>query len=137
MSGQIFISYRREDDAYPAGRLRDLLSARFRQSQIFMDVDMAPGTDFVEAIQKNVASCNVLIALIGKRWLTATDEGRKAPVRPSGRLRAPRSCGRPEARHSGDPGTVGWGCRSALFTYSPGPQNEKTLESPFAKTSPL
>jgi hypothetical protein len=52
MSGQIFISYRREDAAYPAGRLRDLLSARFRQSQIFMDVDMAPGTDFVEAIQK-------------------------------------------------------------------------------------
>jgi hypothetical protein len=39
MSGQIFISYRREDNSYPAGRLYDRLSAHFPQDQIFIDVD--------------------------------------------------------------------------------------------------
>jgi len=75
MSGQIFISYRREDASHPAGRLYDRLSARFPQNQIFMDVDNIPaGIDFVEAIQKSVSACDVLIAVIGKQWLTASDE---------------------------------------------------------------
>jgi hypothetical protein len=39
MSGQIFISYRREDASYPAGRLYDNLQSRFPQNEIFMDVD--------------------------------------------------------------------------------------------------
>jgi hypothetical protein len=34
-----------------------------------MDVDtVEPGLDFVHAIQKAVGECDVLIALIGKRW---------------------------------------------------------------------
>jgi hypothetical protein len=79
MSGQIFISYRREDASHPAGRLYDRLSAHFTQSPIFMDVDnIPPGIDFVEAIEKSVASCDALIAVIGKRWLSsADDEGRR------------------------------------------------------------
>src|ERR1700757_291822 len=78
MSGQIFISYRRDDASYPAGRLYDRLAAHFPGNQIFMDVDnLLPGIDFVEAIKKNVASCDVLIAVIGKRWLTARDKKRK------------------------------------------------------------
>jgi hypothetical protein len=78
MSGEIFISYRREDASYPAGRLYDRLSAHFAQSQIFMDVDtLEPGVDFVEAIDKSVGACDVLIAVIGKRWLSASDEDGK------------------------------------------------------------
>jgi tetratricopeptide (TPR) repeat protein len=75
MSGQIFISYRRDDASYPAGRLYDRLSAHFLQNQIFIDVDnLEPGVDFVEAIEASVGSCDVLIAVIGKRWLTSSDE---------------------------------------------------------------
>jgi hypothetical protein len=74
MSGQIFISYRREDTEGYTGRLYDRRHDRFPQNEIFMDVDMTAGIDFVEEIEKNVESCDVLIALIGKRWLTATDE---------------------------------------------------------------
>jgi TIR domain len=78
MSGQIFISYRREDSAASAGRVYDRLNGRFPSNRIFIDVDnIAPGVDFVKAIEKSVGSCDVLISIVGKHWLTATDEDGK------------------------------------------------------------
>lgn len=74
MSGQIFISYRRDDASYPAGRLYDRLLARLPNNHIFFDVDLDPGIDFVEAIETSVGSCEALIAVIGKRWLVSSDE---------------------------------------------------------------
>jgi hypothetical protein len=74
-SGRIFISYRREDTAYPAGWLFDRLRAEFSPGQIFKDVDsIALGDDFVEVITNAVASTDVLLALIGHQWLTITSE---------------------------------------------------------------
>jgi tetratricopeptide (TPR) repeat protein len=35
-------------------------------------VDLDPGIDFVEAIETSVSSCDVLIAVIGKRWLLSS-----------------------------------------------------------------
>jgi hypothetical protein len=73
--GRIFISYRREETAYPAGWLYDRLAARFADDQVFKDVDSIElGDDFVEVISSAVGSCDVLLALIGDRWLTITDE---------------------------------------------------------------
>jgi Hsp70 protein/TIR domain len=41
----------------------------FSKDQVFMDVDtVEPGVDFVRAIEKAVGECDVLVALIGKRW---------------------------------------------------------------------
>src|SRR5271165_3002067 len=78
MGWQIFISYHREDAAHPAGRLNERLSARFPEAQIFIDVDNIPaGIDFVEAIKKSMESCDLLIAVIGKRWLSSADEKRR------------------------------------------------------------
>jgi tetratricopeptide (TPR) repeat protein len=78
MSGQIFISYRREDSSAWAGRLSDRLSSHFPSNQIFMDVDtIEPGIDFVEAIEKSVGSCDVLIAVIGTRWLNTSNSAGK------------------------------------------------------------
>jgi tetratricopeptide (TPR) repeat protein len=77
MSGQIFISYRRDDSAASAGRLYDHLLAQFPNDQIFIDVDLDPGIDFLEAIEASVGSCDVLIAVIGKNWLLSTDEAGK------------------------------------------------------------
>ncbi|HEY7554588.1 MAG TPA: toll/interleukin-1 receptor domain-containing protein [Candidatus Binatia bacterium] len=71
MSG-IFVSYRREDSAPYAGRLYDRLCARFGADRVFMDVDdIPPGADFAAQIGVKVASCDALIAVIGKDWLTA------------------------------------------------------------------
>jgi hypothetical protein len=79
MSGQIFISYRHDDAPHPAGRLYSHLSAYFPKNQIFIDVDnLDLGEDFVEAIETSVASCDVLVAVIGVRWLISADkEGRR------------------------------------------------------------
>ncbi|HEX3556326.1 MAG TPA: toll/interleukin-1 receptor domain-containing protein [Thermoanaerobaculia bacterium] len=68
--GGIFISYRRDDATGYVHALRDRLAARFGTNQIFMDIDsIEPGLDFVEVIESSVASCDVVLALIGKRWL--------------------------------------------------------------------
>ena len=74
MSGQIFISYRREDSSAWAGRLSDRLKNHLPSNKIFMDVDtIDPGVDFVEAVEEVVSACDVLIAVIGNRWLTSSD----------------------------------------------------------------
>jgi hypothetical protein len=73
--GRVFISYRREETAYAAGWLFDRLADHFGRGQIFKDVDSIQlGDDFVEVINSAVGSCDVLLALIGDRWLTITDE---------------------------------------------------------------
>ncbi len=73
--GGVFISYRRDDTAPYAGRLRDSLSAVFGKDQIFRDVDrLAPGERFPTVIEDAVGSCDAFIALIGSAWLTAEDE---------------------------------------------------------------
>jgi hypothetical protein len=73
--GRIFISYRREDTAYPAGWLFDRLTEHFDSGEVFKDVDSIElGDDFVEEISAAVGSCDVLLALIGEQWLTITDQ---------------------------------------------------------------
>jgi Pvc16 N-terminal domain/TIR domain len=70
----VFISYRREDSADSAGRIRDRLAQHFGEAHVFFDVDDIPaGVDFVNTIQRRVSTCDALVAVIGKGWLTATD----------------------------------------------------------------
>jgi hypothetical protein len=78
MSGQIFISFRRDEASAWARLLNDRLFQKFPETKIFMDVDtIEPGVDFVEAIEKSVGSCELLIAVIGGRWLISSDEDGK------------------------------------------------------------
>jgi len=73
--GRIFISYRREDAAYPAGWLFDRLAERFGGGQVFKDVDSIElGDDFIEVIGQAVGASDVVLALIGDKWLTVADE---------------------------------------------------------------
>ncbi len=72
--GRIFISYRRAETSFAAGRIYDRLATHFGKEAIFMDVDtIEAGVDFVKILEDAVQSCDVLIALIGKQWLTAKD----------------------------------------------------------------
>lgn len=77
---KVFITYRREETAAHAGRLYDAMVARFGERNVFMDVDMAPGIDFVERITEAVAACQVLIVVMGPRWATVEDEHGKARI---------------------------------------------------------
>jgi hypothetical protein len=75
MSGGIYISYRRDDASFLAGRLYEQLSLHFGEKQIFMDIDaIALGEDFVKVIEEAVGKCDVLIAVIGKNWLISNDD---------------------------------------------------------------
>src|SRR5262245_16220087 len=70
MVGKIFISYRREDDPSAAARVRDALAASFGKTNIFMDVDcLLAGQRFDDELSKALATCDVLIAIIGPRWM--------------------------------------------------------------------
>ena len=49
--GRIFMTYRREDTAYPAAWLFDRLASHFGRDQVFKDIDSIElGDDFVEVI---------------------------------------------------------------------------------------
>jgi hypothetical protein len=73
--GGIFISYRRDDSGPYAGRLRDTLSQHFGAEQVFRDIDsINPGERFPRLIEQEVGSCDALLALIGPKWLSTTDD---------------------------------------------------------------
>jgi tetratricopeptide (TPR) repeat protein len=77
MSPSIFISYRREDTAGYTRALFNALRERFGAG-VFMDVDtLAPGEDFVDAIERAVGSCQALIAVIGAHWAVDKDGRRR------------------------------------------------------------
>lgn len=70
-----FISYRRSDTGPYARLLKEHLSDRFPGIRVFMDLDsIEAGLDFAEVIRDAVSSCCVMVALIGSRWVTVTDE---------------------------------------------------------------
>jgi hypothetical protein len=77
MTGTIFLSYRREDEPGFALALFGRLEHSFPPGQLFMDVEggIKAGQDFVQVLEDKVRACDVMLALIGPKWLTATDEG--------------------------------------------------------------
>ncbi|MEM1384780.1 MAG: TIR domain-containing protein, partial [Pseudomonadota bacterium] len=67
--GRIFISYRRGAENGDARALHVELEKHIDRSRIFMDVDsIPPGVDFHEFLERQVAECEVLLAVIGPGW---------------------------------------------------------------------
>ncbi|MGI9072103.1 MAG: TIR domain-containing protein [Bryobacteraceae bacterium] len=70
VTGNIFISYRREDSAAYAGRLCDQLTTVFGESRVFMDIeDIYPGQNFAQTIDQTIANCGAVLVIIGPRWM--------------------------------------------------------------------
>jgi hypothetical protein len=70
MPAKIYISYRRDDDPAAAARVHDGLAASFGQSNLFIDIDkLRAGQRFEDEVAKALAACDVLIAIIGHRWM--------------------------------------------------------------------
>lgn len=75
MRGRIFISYRRDDARGDARAIRDRLARKFGESNVFMDVDsLLAGQRFDHQLDKALADCDVLIAVIGSRWMEGLSE---------------------------------------------------------------
>lgn len=85
----IFISYRRQDTEGQAGRLFKDLVQRFGPGSVFMDVvDIEPGRDYRRVIDQQVASCGVLLAVMGRHWADAVDAaGRRRLDEPADSVR--------------------------------------------------
>lgn len=67
---EIFVSYRRDDSQWSAGRLNDRMEAVLGASRVFFDtVTILPGEDFHQVLGAKVGACRVLVAVIGPRWL--------------------------------------------------------------------
>jgi hypothetical protein len=75
---RVFISYRRSDSRWAAGRLYDRLSEALGRENVFFDVSsIEPGEDFVDRIEQMVGECDVLLAIIGPQWLSVQDKSGK------------------------------------------------------------
>jgi len=68
--GKVFISYRRDDAPGDARGLCERLASKFGKANVFMDVDnLLAGQRFDRELEKALAQCDVLIAVIGPRWM--------------------------------------------------------------------
>lgn len=66
----VFISYRRGDAVALAGRLYDRLESRLGVGSVFMDQENIPvGAYFGQTISDKVAHSDVVMVLIGPKWL--------------------------------------------------------------------
>jgi hypothetical protein len=75
MPTKILVSYRRSDSASITGRIFDRLVSRYGKDSVFMDVDNIPlGVDFREHIREALLSSDLLIVVIGQRWLGGDGE---------------------------------------------------------------
>ena len=74
---RIFINYRRDDDPGFAQALFLQLENSFDRQHIFMDVEghIRPGDEYESVLRDRVENCDVLLAVIGSRWLPAADNG--------------------------------------------------------------
>jgi hypothetical protein len=74
----LFISHRCDDTELVVGRIYDRLAVHFDKSSMFVDVDsILPGIDIRQALTEAVGKCDVVLALLGDRWLSVTDEDGK------------------------------------------------------------
>ena len=72
---KLFICYRREETASHAGRLYDAIAARFGEDNVFMDIELAPGIEFLDRVQEVVSACQVFLVVVGPTWATLSNGG--------------------------------------------------------------
>ena len=72
---KIFISYRRADSKSVVDRLRDWLIKAYGEHSVFRDIEsISPGENYVSKLEKETATCDVMLVVIGPKWATMTDD---------------------------------------------------------------
>jgi hypothetical protein len=73
----IFVSYRRDDSGAIAGWIHEKLSNRYGTS-VFRDIDnIGVSENFRSAIGRALRHCDIVVAIIGPRWLGPKDDGKR------------------------------------------------------------
>lgn len=71
---KIFINYRTADNRYFVELIRTWLIMRYGRDNVFMDFDSLPHfTQFEDFIRSKIAECDVVLSIIGPRWLELID----------------------------------------------------------------
>jgi len=69
---RITISYRRDDSGVITGRIFDRLATHYGRDSVFRDIDsIPPGADFRHHINQVLDESDILLAIVGPRWLGA------------------------------------------------------------------
>jgi TIR domain len=72
---RVFLNYRREDTGGHALHLYSDLVERFGDDSVFMDMRaLEPGLDFADAIEAALGVCDVVLCLVGPRWVTLVND---------------------------------------------------------------
>ncbi len=67
---RITISYRRDNSGVITGRIFDRLATHFGRDSVFRDIDsIPPGADFREHINHVLDESDILLAIVGPKWL--------------------------------------------------------------------
>src|SRR5215469_253271 len=75
---RITISYRRDDSLDITGRIFDRLAGHFGRGAIFRDIDnIPPGVDFRHHIDRTLGDCDIVLAIVGPRWIGPDNERRR------------------------------------------------------------
>jgi pterin-4a-carbinolamine dehydratase len=79
VQAQVFISYRRDTDKAYAHMLRLLIDRTFNSGAerivgIFLDTHTRLGVEWPEEIKKGLAEANIVLVVIGPKWLGATGQ---------------------------------------------------------------
>ena len=70
-SPKIFISYRQDDSSGYVNHLQETLTSRYPEAEIFRDIrTLKAGDDFAEVIKAEVVSCDVVLVVIAKSWVS-------------------------------------------------------------------
>src|SRR6266545_20510 len=76
MSSKVVISYRRTDSPAMAGRICDHLKTRYGNDSVYMDIDNIPlGIDFRDHIYAALDQADVLVVIVGPKWIGEHREG--------------------------------------------------------------
>jgi hypothetical protein len=75
---RITISYRRDDSLDVTGRIFDRLAEHFGREAVFRDIDnIPPGVDFRRDIDRVLEESNIVLAIVGPRWIGPDNEQRR------------------------------------------------------------
>jgi hypothetical protein len=70
MTPGIFISYRRSESKSDARSICQRLEETFGKRKVFIDVDsIRPGENFQSVLNNDLEKCNIVVVVIGPRWL--------------------------------------------------------------------
>jgi hypothetical protein len=78
---KIFVNYRRSDSAFAAHWMHQSLVDWFGHNtqhgpdSFFIDVNIEPGRKFKDVVRESIRQCQVLLAVVGDRWLDAELNG--------------------------------------------------------------